>query len=157
LALDEDADAVVAFDAAERSRLWEYRERQADAFATLGVLHKLDVAVPLAQLAACAEELKAELQRRPEVTGFGIFGHLADGNLHVELAGPPPEDTSVDEAVLDCVARYGGSISAEHGVGRAKAHYLHLCRSAAEIMAMRAIKDAWDPQGIMNPGVLFSS
>jgi FAD/FMN-containing dehydrogenase len=157
LALDEDADAVVAIDAAERARLWEYRERQADAFATLGVLHKLDVAVPLAQLAACAEELKAELERRPEVTGFGIFGHLADGNLHVELAGPPPEDTRVDEAVLECVARYGGSISAEHGVGRAKAHYLHLCRSAAEIAAMRAIKQALDPRGIMNPGVLFGS
>ena len=58
--------------------------------------------------------------------------------------------------MLECVARYGGSISAEHGVGRAKAADLHLCRSGAEIAAMRALKDAWDPQGIMNPGVIFS-
>jgi FAD/FMN-containing dehydrogenase len=55
------------------------------------------------------------------------------------------------------VARYGGSISAEHGVGRAKAGELHLCRSVEEIAAMRALKAAWDPQGLMNPGVLFSS
>jgi FAD/FMN-containing dehydrogenase len=54
------------------------------------------------------------------------------------------------------VARYGGSISAEHGVGRAKAAELHLSRSGAEIAAMRALKAAWDPQGLMNPGVIFA-
>jgi len=88
---------------------------------------------------------------------YGVFGHLADGNIHVEVHGPAPDDDAVDVAVLECIARYGGSISAEHGVGRAKAGKLHLCRSAAEIDAMRAIKRAWDPQGIMNPGVIFSS
>ena len=65
------------------------------------------------------------------------------------------DDYTSDLAVLECVARYGGSISAEHGVGRAKAAELHLTRSAAEMAAMRAIKRAWDPDGLMNPGVIF--
>ncbi|HEV8025765.1 MAG TPA: FAD-linked oxidase C-terminal domain-containing protein, partial [Candidatus Nanopelagicales bacterium] len=90
------------------------------------------------------------------VTEFGVFGHLADGNIHVEIAGPDEDDLAVDIAVLECVARYGGSISAEHGIGRGKAELLGLSRSDAEIAAMRAIKGAWDPRGLMNPGVLFS-
>ena len=155
LPLDESADAVVAFDAADQLRLWAYRERQAEAYGTTGVVHKLDVSVPLPKLAACADELVALLGTLPEAETFGIFGHLADGNMHVEIVGPEADDLRVDLAVLECVARYGGSISAEHGVGRAKAADLHLCRSAAEIAAMRAIKGALDPQGLMNPGVLF--
>jgi FAD/FMN-containing dehydrogenase len=73
----------------------------------------------------------------------------------VEFVGPDAEDESVDIAILQCVAKYGGSISAEHGIGRLKAEHLGLSRSGAEIAAMRAIKDAWDPQRLMNPGVLF--
>lgn len=155
LPLDESADAVVAFDAADQLRLWAYRERQAEAYGAAGVVHKLDVSVPLPKLAACADELVALVGTLPEVDTFGIFGHLADGNMHVEIVGPAADDLRADLAVLECVSRYGGSISAEHGVGRAKAAHLHLCRSAAEITAMRAIKGALDPKGLMNPGVLF--
>ena len=153
--LDDESDAVVACDAAERARLWEYRERQSEAFSSLGIVHKLDVSVPLASLAQCADELRSVVDAFSDVTVFGVFGHLADGNIHVEIAGPDADDTRVDHAILECVARYGGSISAEHGVGRAKAGELHLCRSAAEIAAMRAIKRALDPAGLMNPGVLL--
>ena len=155
--LDDDADAVVALDAAERARLWEYRERQSEAFSSLGIVHKMDVSVPLASLARCADELRAVVDGFDDVTDFGVFGHLADGNIHVEIAGPAADDTRVDHAILACVAGYGGSISAEHGVGRAKAGELHLCRAASEIAAMRAIKRAFDPAGLMNPGVLFES
>ena len=155
--LDDDADAVVALDAAERARLWEYRERQSEAFSSLGIVHKMDVSVPLASLARCADELRSVVDGFSDVTVFGVFGHLADGNIHVEIAGPAADDTRVDHAILACVAGYGGSISAEHGVGRAKAGELHLCRAASEIAAMRAIKAALDPAGIMNPGVLFES
>ena len=155
--LDDESDAVVACDAAERARLWEYRERQSEAFSSLGIVHKLDVSVPLASLAECADELRSVVDAFSDVTVFGVFGHLADGNIHVEIAGPNADDTRVDHAILECVARYGGSISAEHGVGRAKAGELHLCRSAAEITAMRAIKRALDPAGLMNPGVLLDS
>ena len=154
--LADDADAVVAFDAPDQARLWEYRERQSEAYSALGVAHKLDVSVPLASLAECAEELRDVVSAFPQSKVFGVFGHLADGNIHVELIGPDPDDLAVDHAVMECVARYGGSISAEHGVGRAKVDVLHLCRSDAEIATMRAIKSALDPQGLMNPGVLLS-
>lgn len=152
----DDADAAIGLDASEQARLWAFREGQGEALASLGVCHKLDVSVPLPLLAACAEELRAVVAAVPGVRTYAVFGHLADGNIHVGAFGPDADDPAVDQAVLGCVARYGGSISAEHGVGRAKAHDLHLCRSAAEIAAMRALKAAWDPQGLMNPGVIFA-
>lgn len=152
----DDLDVVVGLDAAEQARLWAFREAQGEAFSSLGVTHKLDVSVPLPRLAACCDELRGIVAANPTVTAFGVFGHLADGNIHVEMHGPDADDLAADLAVLECVARYGGSISAEHGVGRAKAAELHLCRSDAEIAAMRALKSAWDPQGLMNPGVIFS-
>ena len=102
-----------------------------------------------------ADELRGIVGAWPTIEHFGVFGHLADGNIHVEMHGPAADDEAIDLAILECVARYGGSVSAEHGVGRAKAHQLHLCRSAEEIAAMRAIKAAWDPAWLMNPGVLF--
>lgn len=152
----DDADVVVGFDASEQSRLWAYREAQGEAFSALGVTHKLDVSVPLPSLAACCDELRSIVGSYPGMVAFGVFGHLADGNIHVEMHGPDADDPAPDLAVLRCVARYGGSISAEHGVGRAKAAELHLCRSEAEIAAMRAVKAAWDPEGLMNPGVIFA-
>ena len=152
----EDADVAVGLDASEQARLWEYRERQSEAFSALGIVHKLDVSLPLSVLSDCADELRDVVAAFPDVTSFGVFGHLGDGNIHVEIHGPEADDQTVDLAVLQAIARHGGSISAEHGVGRAKAHELGLCRTGPEIAAMRAIKDAWDPQGIMNPGVLFS-
>jgi len=156
LSFAEDDDAIVALDARDQARLWEYRERQSEAFSSLGVIHKLDVSVPLARLANCASELAELVGTFPEVTAYGVFGHLGDGNIHLEIAGPEPDDLAIDRAVLAHVASYSGSISAEHGVGRAKADDLHLCRSPEQIAAMRALKDAWDPKGVMNPGVMFA-
>jgi FAD/FMN-containing dehydrogenase len=153
----DDLDVVVGLDASEQARLWSYREAQGEAFSSLGLTHKLDVSVPLPSLAACCDELRGIVGGFASVESFGVFGHLADGNIHVEMHGPAADDLAPDLAVLECVARYGGSISAEHGVGRAKAAELHLCRSRAEIAAMRALKAAWDPQGLMNPGVIFPS
>lgn len=152
----EETDVVVGLDAAEQARLWKYRELQGEVFSALGVSHKLDVSAPLPVLAQCCDELREIVGAYPGVQAFGVFGHLADGNIHVEIYGPDPDDLAVDLAVFECIARHGGSISAEHGVGRAKAGELHLCRSAEEIAAMRALKSAWDPQGLMNPGVIFS-
>ena len=91
----------------------------------------------------------------PAVQAFGVFGHLGDGNIHVEISGPAADDEEVDRRVLSVVTSYGGAVSAEHGIGRAKAQWLSASRSDSEIAAMRAIKRAWDPQGLLNPGVLF--
>jgi FAD/FMN-containing dehydrogenase len=85
------------------------------------------------------------------------FGHLGDGNLHVNIVGPPRDDFEVDDAVLTLVAAMGGSISAEHGIGIAKRAALERSASSADIAAMRAIKRALDPRGILNPGVLVAS
>ena len=74
-----------------------------------------------------------------------LFGHAADGNVHVNVTGAAPDDERVDEAVLELVAGCGGSISAEHGIGTAKRPWLALNRSPAEIGAFRAIKSALDP------------
>ncbi len=80
-----------------------------------------------------------------------LFGHLGDGNVHVNLVGDAPDE----DAVLPLVLELGGTISAEHGVGVAKAAWLERARGSAEVAAMRAIKAALDPQGILNPGVLL--
>lgn len=149
-------DAVVATDATSRARLWQYRERQSEAYSSLGMVHKLDISVPLQSLAQCADEIREIVEGFDSVKVFGVFGHLADGNIHVEISGPDADDVSVDHAVLACAARHGGSVSAEHGIGRAKVGELALSRSVEEIAAMRAIKNAWDPAGLMNPGVLFA-
>lgn len=155
LPFDDNADAVVATDASSQMRLWEYRERQSEAYSSLGVVHKLDVSIPLLALPSFAEALQSLIEDAVDVTTFGVFGHVGDGNLHVEIAGPEPDDSRVDRMVLELVAAHGGSISAEHGIGRAKAADLALSRSASEIVVMQAMKNAWDPTGRMNPGVLF--
>jgi FAD/FMN-containing dehydrogenase len=154
-------DVVVGLDATERARLWTYRELQGQVFTAYAAeqgappAHKLDISVPLRDLARCAALLRERVEAYPGVIAFGVFGHLGDGNIHVEIAGPALDDEAVDMIVLGAVSEFGGSVSAEHGIGRAKSHHLHMSRSPAEIAAMRAIKGALDPQGIMNPGVLL--
>ena len=151
-----DRDAVVALEAADQARLWAFRERQSEVYATLGVVHKLDVSIPLARMQEVLDSLSVLLRDDPAVEIFGFFGHIADGNIHVEFTGPQADDTRVDHLLLAHVAAVKGSISAEHGIGRMKVDSLHLVRSAAEIAAMRTIKTAWDPTGILNQGILFS-
>ena len=155
LHLPDDRDAVVAVDPRDKADLWAYRERAAEAASALGVPHRFDVSVPLGGWDAFVVDMKHRLADVADVDEVLVFGHLADGNLHVEVLGPEPGDERADEVVLRCVADHRGSISAEHGVGRAKAAYLHLTRSPAEIAAMRAIKRALDPYDLFNPGALL--
>jgi FAD/FMN-containing dehydrogenase len=144
------ADAAVAVDRADRGRLWAYRERQPEAISAAGIPHKLDVAIPIRQLAAFRAELPGAVGPHRAI----IFAHLGVGNLHINVLGPDPDDDSVDDAVLRLAVAYGGTISAEHGIGRAKARWLPLSRTAAEIGLMRAVRSALDPAGLLNPGVL---
>jgi len=159
--LPELQDAAIALDPAGRAALWAYRERHTEAISTVGIPHKMDVAVPLAQLAAFRAELDPAV-RAACAAGAGAgsprvfaFGHIGAGNLHVNVLGPDPSDSAVDEAVMRLAAAHSGTISAEHGIGRAKAALLHLSRSQPEIAAMRAVKAALDPGGLLNPGVLL--
>ena len=146
-----DKDALLAADHADARRFWAYREGLTEAVSRLGVPHKLDVSLPMSSLAAFVSAL-------PSVTGqhlVHLWGHLGDGNLHVNVVGPAVDDETVDDAVLRLCAERGGSIGAEHGIGRVKVRWLGLSRSPAELAAMRAVKTAWDPTGLLNPGVLL--
>jgi FAD/FMN-containing dehydrogenase len=86
-----------------------------------------------------------------------LFGHLGDGNVHVNVLGADPDDERVDDAVLALALECGGTISAEHGVGVAKAAWLERARGADEVAAMRAIKRALDPHNLLNPGAVLAS
>ena len=148
-------DAVLASDAAGRDRLWQLRERHTESVNAEGVPHKLDVAVPIGRLAAYAAEVRAAISAvAPEARTY-LYGHVGDGNLHVNVLGPPPGDEAVDDAVLRLAIAHGGTISAEHGIGIAKVGWLEADRGASDVAAMRAIKHALDPDDLMNPGVLF--
>ena len=151
---DDDA-AAVATDPAGRHRLWALRERHTEAVNAEGVPHKLDVSVPLARYAELIERAPGVVAAVDPSARTISYGHVGDGNVHVNILGPAPEDESVDDAVLGLVLELGGSVSAEHGIGVAKTGWLVRDRGEATVAAMRAIKDAWDPSGILNPGVLF--
>jgi len=149
--------SAAADDAAGRARLWRYREGMPEAIARVGVPHKLDVTLPASALAAFVAAVPAVVTAAAPGARTHLFGHLGDGNVHVNITGVDADDNRPDEAVLRLVAAHGGSISAEHGIGRAKAPWLALSRSPAEIAAFRAIKAALDPAGILNPGVLLAN
>ncbi len=153
--LGDRDDVVFATDVAARGRLWELRERHTEAIASAGIVHKLDVSVPPARLAEFIRRIGPALEAAVPGARLILYGHVTEANLHVNVLGPPAEDQAADDAVLELVIDLGGSISAEHGVGVAKAAWLERDRGAADVAAMRAIKRALDPQNIMNPGVIL--
>ena len=136
--------------------LWLVRESHTESIArsTTTPVVKLDVSVPLRALPAAFAELAAiadDDDCRPI-----LFGHVGDGNIHVNLLDVAEESVeSLTDKVFRVVSAHGGSISAEHGIGRAKVAWTGLGRSAVDLDTMKAIKTALDPAGLLNPGVLF--
>ncbi|WVT90280.1 FAD-binding oxidoreductase [Gordonia sp. w5E2] len=136
--------------------LWLVRESHTESIArsTTTPVVKLDVSVPLRALPAAFAELAAiadDDDCRPI-----LFGHVGDGNIHVNLLDVAEESVeSLTDRVFRVVSAHGGSISAEHGIGRAKVAWTGLGRSAVDLDTMKAIKTALDPAGLLNPGVLF--
>ena len=151
----EVLDATVASDVRGRHALWAYRESHTEAINAAGVPVKLDVAVPLSSLADCIAELPEVVAAAAPAARLIVFGHVNEGNLHVNVLDAVYQGEQVSDAVLELVASDRGSISAEHGVGRAKTPWLRLSRSDEEIAMMRAIKRALDPDDLLNPGVLL--
>jgi FAD/FMN-containing dehydrogenase len=149
-------DTAVATDPPGRAALWAYRELQNETLTALGVPHKLDVSVPVPAVPAFERDVEAAVADLAPGAELFLYGHLGDGNVHVNVVGPPLDDMRVDEAVLRLVARHGGSISAEHGVGLAKTEWLPLSRTPDEIAIMRDLKRALDPRGVLNPGRLLA-
>lgn len=148
-------DAVVAGDEAGRSRLWNLRERHTEAISAEGVAHKLDVALPIARLAEFVDRVSPLVEEVWPGSATYLYGHVCEGNMHVGIIGPAPEDEAVDDAVLRLTIELRGSVSAEHGIGAAKVGWLEADRGAADVAAMRAIKRALDPGWMLNPGVLL--
>ena len=151
----DDASVAIATDPAGRHRLWQLRERHTEAVGAEGVPHKLDVSVPAARYAELVERAPAAVRSVDPPARTICYGHVGDGNVHVNVLGPAPDDEAVDDAVLGLVLELGGSVSAEHGIGVAKVDWLLRDRGPETVAAMRAIKDAWDPAGMLNPGVIF--
>ena len=154
-------DAVVAESLSQAQALWHIRESIPLAQAEEGLNIKHDISVPVSRIPAFVAETDALLAR--EVPGVRLvdFGHLGDGNLHYNVQAPEGGDAKaflreqeerINTLVFDAVARHGGSISAEHGIGSLKAAKLPHYKSPAALRMMRAIKQALDPKGIMNPG-----
>ena len=150
-------DAAVALHPSARQRLWAFRENVTEAISAAGIPHKLDVTLPAARLAEFVDGVPDVVAAADPDAEPLLFGHLGDGNVHVNVLGPSGAEPAeqVDEAVLRYVADLGGSISAEHGIGTAKLPQLHLNRTPAELSAFRAIKTALDPQHLLNPNALL--
>ena len=146
-----EASALASAEA-DRRALWLYREAHNETLRSLGVPLKLDVSVPVPSLPRLGDSVRALLAELSPEAELVLFGHLGDGNAHVNILGTGDRGEEVEEAVLRLVAALGGSISAEHGVGIAKARWLRLCRSQEEIAVMERLKDAFDPGWILSPG-----
>jgi FAD/FMN-containing dehydrogenase len=154
---DRALDTAVEWEPAGRARLWRYREAHTEAISAVGVPVKLDVTLPAGELAGFLSAACSTVGAAAPGARCILFGHAGDGNVHVNVLGAddPGRAAAVEDAVLRLVARLGGSISAEHGIGTAKRRWLHLNRSPTEIDTFRAIKTALDPNGILNPHVLL--
>ena len=148
-------DAIICTEEAERERVWRLRERHTESVNAEGVPHKLDVAVPAGRIGDYVREVREAVARAAPGASLYLYGHIGDGNLHVNVVGPPPEDEAVDAAVLELAIAMGGTISAEHGIGVAKTEWLEADRGASDVAVMRAIKRALDPDRTLNPGVLL--
>jgi FAD/FMN-containing dehydrogenase len=149
-----DRQAAVGESAADRARLWSYRERHPEAAGFLGVPIKLDVSVPAAQWVRLASEAAAVITDEDPGAEVITFGHVADSNVHVNIVPAAPADGRHENAVFSLVASLGGSISAEHGIGALKARWLPLARTDAERALFARIRSAFDPSATLNPNVL---
>jgi FAD/FMN-containing dehydrogenase len=158
-ALRPQADAVLARHARERAQLWALREQISEAQKRDGPSIKHDIAVPLSQLAGFIERADAALQQAFPGCRVVCFGHVGDGNLHYNVSFTRPDNVdlfddepAVNTLVYDLVYAHGGTLSAEHGIGQLKRDWLRRYLPPANLAAMRAVKQALDPLGLMNPG-----
>lgn len=143
--------------------LWRLREEVSEAQRADGPHLTEDISLPIESIPSFMTSMEERLRARyPGIRPF-VFGHFGDGNLHYNLSRPLganpawalDEGKAVNEEVMKEVARYNGSISAEHGIGQLKIDAFLALKSPLEVRLMRAIKQVFDPSGIMNPGKLL--
>jgi FAD/FMN-containing dehydrogenase len=153
-------DGVLAQSGKDAAALWGLRENISESLSRTGFLHKNDISVPVPHLADFVDAMRAELRAAYPHYQVYVFGHLGDGNLHINVI--KPDDLSraafdatchhADEILFGIVRGHGGSISAEHGIGLLKKAFLGFRRSEAELALQRGIKAVLDPKGLLNPG-----
>ncbi len=156
----EITDAALAESEAQRAAIWKLREEHSEAQKREGASVKNDVSVPVSAVPAFIAEATAACAALIPGMRAAPFGHMGDGNIHFNLEQPEgaegaaflARDHEIMDAVNAVVRRFDGSFSAEHGVGRLKPYMMPDWRGGAELAAMRAIKRALDPKGLMNPG-----
>jgi FAD/FMN-containing dehydrogenase len=156
-------DAAIAQNDSQRAAFWRLREEHSASLKPEGGGWKHDVSVPISRIAEFIDEATAAVERFHPFARVSVFGHVGDGNLHYDILPAVGEDIPAfialwkegSQVVHDVVARYDGSISAEHGLGRLKTDEVRRYKSPLEIETMAAIRRAIDPKRIMNPAVLF--
>ncbi|MDT5090163.1 MAG: hypothetical protein QOG47_2870 [Mycobacterium sp.] len=150
------SEPAVGVDMAAQQRLWRVRESLSEVVGLFGSPLKFDVSLPLSAVAGFARDAEALVQRYAGDAVAVLFGHIGEGNLHLNvLRCGAEEEQRLYIAMMDLIAECGGNVSSEHGVGSRKRRYLEMSRDAADIAAMRSLKAAFDPTGYLNPAVLF--
>lgn len=149
-----DDEPAVGIDAAGRARLWAARDAFADVVGLFGPPLKFDAALPLDTLAAFVADAVALVTSRAPGAVPVLFGHVADGNLHLNVLRCPDESV-LYQPITELIRDHAGTIASEHGVGAHKRNYLDLALGREDITAMWAIKQAFDPDDYLNPAVMF--
>ncbi len=163
LSMDGVLDATLAQSPKEVRELWELREGVSESLAARSIPHKNDLSLPLRALEPFCRELEERLGKTYPEWEVYLFGHIGDGNLHLNVLKPQnlslPEFLArtgeVDREIFELIRKHAGSVSAEHGIGLLKKKALPYTRSAAELEIFRGIKKVLDPQGILNPGKII--
>jgi FAD/FMN-containing dehydrogenase len=150
------AEPAVGVDIAAQQRLWRVRESLAEVLGVYGPPLKFDVSLPLAAIARFAADAVALIRERVSDAVPVLFGHIGEGNLHLNVLRVPLEqETALYGPMMDLIAQCGGNVSSEHGVGSRKRAYLEMSREETDLAAMRTVKTALDPTGYLNAAVLF--
>ena len=156
-------DGTLAQHSTQAADLWALREGISESLSATGLPHKNDIALPIQELQGFCAELERFFEERYPGWEIALFGHIGDGNLHVNVMKPDDLDRGeflrrtreADHAIFSLVKAHRGSISAEHGIGLLKKDYLGYSRSPEELAIMRSIKRALDPLNLMNPGKIL--
>jgi FAD/FMN-containing dehydrogenase len=149
-------EPAVGVDVAAQQRLWQVREALADVLGVYGPPLKFDVSLPLSSIDGFAREAVDLVGANAPDALPVLFGHIGEGNLHLNvLRCPDDREKALYEPMMNLIARLGGNVSSEHGVGSRKRPYLGMSREAADVAAMRTVKTALDPTGYLNAAVLF--